>query len=437
MTRLICIVFMLFSMNACIDIKEEFTGLPPGTWRAELRLGPNPYPVYDEDAVREKRVAVFEGVQEDVLPFLMEIQYPRKDSFSITFINGEERIEIEEYRFGIDRRTAHDTLRIEFPAYNSYIEAEFVEEVLQGNFIKRDRKNYKIPFVAKHGVDYRFKDQLNEPQIQVDGKWKVQFQTPDGDSWDAIGEFTQDSSQLLGTFLTETGDYRFLAGNVVENEIWLSTFDGTHAFLFGARSEGPDSLQGFFKSGTHFYATWTAKRDEGFQLTDPDSLTIVKDLGLIKTLEGHDPSSGQIKSISDPEYKDKALILSVMGTWCPNCRDEVNFLKDWMAEEQAEDIEVIGLAFERPSDTSQAYQVIERYKRLMDIPYEIWYMGTSGKQAASERLPMLNRVISYPTMIFLNQEREVIRVHTGFAGPATSEYEEFKRSFEQTINQLR
>lgn len=432
---------LLFGITAiflvsCIDIKEEFTALPPGIWRAELRLGPNPYPVYDEKAVREKRVAVFQDVQDDILPFLMEVSYPNPDSFVIDIINGKERIRIQEMSYGIDRRTAHDTLRIEFPAYNSYIKAEFVEEVLQGVFIKRDKKNYKIPFVAKHGVDYRFREPMKEAEVDIAGRWKVKFETPDGNSWDAIGEFEQDSSVLHGTFLTETGDYRFLAGNVIGNELWLSTFDGTHAFLFGARMEGQDSMQGFFKSGSSFYSSWTAIRDSTATLQSADSLTVVTDAGQISELKGHDPKTGALVSLSSPKYKGKAVILSIMGTWCPNCRDEANFLKDWIRSRPTENIEVVGLAFERPQDTTEAYRVINRYRQLMDIPYDIWYMGDASKKAASERLPMLNEVISYPTMIFLNAEREVIRVHTGFSGPATSTYEKFKESFEETIRKL-
>lgn len=435
--RGVILFITILAISSCLDIKEEFTGLPPGTWRAELRLGPNPYPVYDEDAVRERRTAVFEGVKDDVLPFLMEVSYPQKDSFVIDIINGEERIRVSEYSYGLDRRTAHDTIRIEFPAYNSYIKAEFVEEVLQGEFIKRDAKNYSIPFVAKHGVDYRFKQPDSKPEINISGRWDVTFQTADGNSWKAIGEFDQDSTELNGTFMTKTGDYRFLAGAVFGDKMWLSTFDGTHAYLFGAKLIEGDTLQGFYKSGTHFSASWKATRNEELELESADSLTRVIEAEGIATLEGHLPSTGEVVSLSSPKYENKAIILSIMGTWCPNCRDEMEFLREWSKSEKPDDIEIVGLAFERPADTSRVYQKITKYKRIMDIPFDIWYMGTSDKQKASERLPMLNEVISYPTMIFLTADREVVRVHTGFAGPATSKYDDFVSSFHETIKKLR
>ena len=49
---------------------------------------------------------------------------------------------------------------------------------------------------------------------------------------------------------------------------------------------------------------------------------------------------------------------------------------------------------------------------------------------------MIDEVISYPTLIFINPEREVVRVHTGFSGPATSKFEEFVKSFEETFKEI-
>ncbi len=50
-----------------------------------------------------------------------------------------------------------------------------------------------------------------------------------------VGEFKQNGSELTGTFLTTTGDYRYLQGSVSGNKLYLSTFDGGHAFIFIAR----------------------------------------------------------------------------------------------------------------------------------------------------------------------------------------------------------
>ena len=63
--------------------------------------------------------------------------------------------------------------------------------------------------------------------------------------------------------------------------------------------------------------------------------------------------------------------------------------------------------------------------------------GTSTTQSASESLPMLNRVMSFPTSIIIDRNGEVRRIHTGFSGPATGiYYEEFVDDFNQFMKGL-
>ena len=72
----------------------------------------------------------------------------------------------------------------------------------------------------------------------------------------------------------------------------------------------------------------------------------------------------------------------------------------------------------------------------MNIPYEVLLAGQSDKKEAAKSLPMLNHILSYPTMIFIDKTGAVRKIHTGFSGPATSKYETFIEEFEQTIDQL-
>ena len=91
----------------------------------------------------------------------------------------------------------------------------------------------------------------------------------------AIGLFNQNENRITGTFATETGDYRYLDGVVSGDSVFLSTFDGSHAFLFEA--EIKDSLiEGLFLSGTHYSENWIAKKNEDVVLRNPDSLTFYK-----------------------------------------------------------------------------------------------------------------------------------------------------------------
>ena len=76
-------------------------------------------------------------------------------------------------------------------------------------------------------------------------------------------------------------------------------------------------------------------------------------------------------------------------------------------------------------------------KEKLKVPYDFLIAGTSSTEAASESLPMLNKVISFPTTIIIDKEGTVRRIHTGFSGPATGiYYEEFVDDFNQFMKGL-
>mgnify|MGYP001950516009 FL=1 len=72
----------------------------------------------------------------------------------------------------------------------------------------------------------------------------------------------------------------------------------------------------------------------------------------------------------------------------------------------------------------------------MNVPYPMLVAGYSNNVEAGEVLPTLNAVISYPTMIFLDKNNKVVKIHTGFSGPATSQYDTFMKEFEDIVTEL-
>ena len=65
---------------------------------------------------------------------------------------------------------------------------------------------------------------------------------------------------------------------------------------------------------------------------------------------------------------------------------------------------------------------------------EVWL---SAGWKILEKLNSLERLISYPTLIVMDKNKIVRKIHTGFNGPATgSEYEKFKLNFEAFLRLL-
>jgi thiol-disulfide isomerase/thioredoxin len=420
-------------------IEHPFAKIPAGYWRATLDLSGNQEisglqqtNVDDEDINRN-----LEAIKETELPFVMEVKYyeDKPDDFYIEIINGTERIRVDDIQFGRSKERAIDTVRIDFPHFDTYIIATFRERFLNGHWVVNYKENYKIPFKAKFGEDFRFTELNTEPKTDLTGKWAATFGLSDSEPYPAIGEFNQNNNNLTGTFLTETGDYRFLEGTVQEDKFFLSCFDGAHAFLYNGKILNKDSIIGSFRSGNHYISTWEAIRNNQASLQNPDSLTFMNP-GFEKFDFKFEDSDGNMVSLSDPQFEGKAKIIQIMGSWCPNCLDETSFLKEYLKNNDTNQLAIIGLAFERYKDREKNKEIIARYKKEQNIPYPILLAGSYDKKAAAEALPMLSAIVSYPTMIFLNKDNEVVRIHTGFSGPATSVYPEFKRDFEQFTQRL-
>ncbi len=426
---------LLLIFTGCFDMGETYTKLPPGPWRGVLKLDPDLalHAQLQRETPRQQTVIIDE-VSDAELPFNFNVVYDSEEDFHFEIFNGEEKIIVDDIYYGVDRATSRDTVRAYFEAYDSYLEVLFDNNVMEGYWYVPSRGSYQVSFVAHHGKNHRFSELRKPPVADLSGKWETYFEVETDAPSPAIGEFLQDGNHLTGTFRTETGDYRFLEGTVQADKMYLSCFDGAHMFLFEGKISEDGSINGLFRNGTHYITSWTAQRNDGFELTSPDSLTqMLTDEPLAFSFPN---SSGKLVSLDDPSFAGKAKLIQITGTWCPNCLDETQFLVDYLKTHKNENLAVIALAFERHTDPVRARANLARYRDRLGIPYPVLHAGLSDKSAAGRQLPMLNEVISYPTLLFLDKDNQVVRIHTGFNGPATSKFEEFKKDFKETIDQI-
>jgi len=100
------------------------------------------------------------------------------------------------------------------------------------------------------------------------------------------------------------------------------------------------------------------------------------------------------------------------------------------------DFNVLGIAFERYREDDKSLAALKRYEDKMDLPFDLLLGGYFEKSEAINKLPMLNKIISYPTLVFIDKEKNVRQIHTGFSGPATSKYEAFTKDFDRVLKEL-
>ena len=371
------------------------------------------------------------NIQNKEVPFLMEVR-ERKEAAPIFIIrNGEERIEATDVSY------RNDSVVINMPEFDAEIIAKSEGNTLSGVFSKNLPGNaiYRVPFQAQHGETHRFSKNPDQATVDISGKWDVTFTTAEGRTSQAVGIFTQKANHLTGTFLTPTGDYRFLEGQVSGNRFSLSTFNGESILLFEGMVAS-DRITGETWSGISGHRRWQATRNENAKLPDPEKLTFLK--------EGYDRLSfrfpnldGRPVSIDDERYQGKVVIVQLLGSWCPNCMDETAFLAPYYDANKDKGLEIIGLAYERSPTFEESQPRILKMAKRLKVNYEILFAGTTEKEAANATLPMLNAVIAYPTTIFIDKKGKVRKIHTGFSGPGTGRYyTEYVEEFDRFVKQL-
>jgi len=401
MKKILILPLFLFLLNCATETPKV---LKTGIWKAELNVSST-----------------------EQLPFNFEVI----SAHALKIFNAEEVILVENISYD------KDTVLIKMPVFEGYIKAVMSPNTLTGTFVNESLKRSQ-DFTAVFGDSNRFNVENKPVNTDVSGNWEVTFSPESAeDAYIAKGVFKQVGEQVTGTFRTTTGDYRFLEGVIDGDIMKLSTFDGAHAFLFTAKVTD-STLRGTFYSGAHFKEPFVGKRNETFELPDADALTYLK--------EGYDAlaftfpnTEGQMVSLSDAAFKNKVVIVQIMGTWCPNCLDESRYYAQFYDNNKDKDIAFVGLAFEYAKTKAKAIENIKRLQKDAGIEYPILLAQyqSSDKEKAQEKLPMLNHILSYPTSIYVDRHGKVRKIHTGFNGPATGDkYTEFTSEFESFVTEL-
>jgi thiol-disulfide isomerase/thioredoxin len=379
--------------------------LKPGIWRGSL------------------------AIQGQQLPFTFDVSNDSTGKQRIHIINADERLLLDNITF------RNDSVFIPLHIFDASIVAKIGNNTLTGSFVKHYDKDSAIPLEAEAGVSQRF-DVPDNNTVSTDftGRYSVRFFGKD--TTNVVGIFKQHGDSITGTFLSSTGDYRYLQGNVIGDSLHLSAFDGNHVYLFVAAKDDEGELKGTYFSGKSVRKSWEGIKNDNASLPDATSLTFLKE-GYSKFEFTFPDPDGNIVSISDPLFTDKVIIIQLMGTWCPNCMDETNFLVPWYQKNKERGVEVIALAFERKDDFTYASERVKKMASRLKVNYPVLIAGVNDKEKAGKALPMLNKVVAWPTTIYIGKDGNVRKIYTGFSGPGTgSEYEEFKQEFNETVNSL-
>jgi thiol-disulfide isomerase/thioredoxin len=346
-------------------------------------------------------------------------------------LNAGERLLVDSVT------VAGDSVSFEMPFFESGFRGKLTSDGnLQGLWVKKlADKDQVMPFWAVYNQKQRFPASI-APRFKVSGRWKVEFVGRNNQVTPSVGEFEQNGSRLNGTFLTSTGDYRYLEGVVSGDSLKLSGFDGGHAFLFTARIENDSTISGGrFYSGLAGNEKWTAKKDDKAALPDGYDETKLRpgETSLNFSFKSID---GKTVSIKDQRFKNKVVVVQIMGSWCPNCMDETKFLSEYYNTNRQKGFEVVALAYERTTDFDRSVKSLDLFKKRFNVQYPVLFTGVtvSDTLRTQKTLPQIDEIKGFPTSIFIDKKGNVRKIYTGFTGPGTGHYyEDFKKEFDETI----
>jgi thiol-disulfide isomerase/thioredoxin len=329
-------------------------------------------------------------------------------------------------------------LTLELENYDARIVAEMKGDRLEGGYTRVVAAGLaEVPFRASRNA----RPSVAAPKggASLDGSWGVEM--IDGKKTERLaGVFRQKGRAVAGTFLSTTGDYGSLHGTFDGEQLVLTVFDGVHVYRFDAELLPDGTLAGEYRSRTNPPVPWRGRRLDAASLATflPGSFDIVRPRNPAAPYVVSFPDvEGRIVSTSDARFSGKPMLVAFMGTWCPNCADEAPFLRDLDAKYGPRGLAVVSLAFEYTDDVERNRRQVKRFVERFGTTHPILLAGTTRDAPASPATLPLDGWEGYPTTLFLDREHRIVRIHSGFDGPATGErFTKLKKEIEGAVEML-
>lgn len=373
--------------------------------------------------------------RKDSLPIVFNLDIERKNGKEVwTIRNAEERIRVTEITM------RGDSTWVSMPLFESDFRLkQQADGGYDGVWIKGTTGEPMVMPVKIRPGTSRFTSGFGKAVRNISGRWAVTFIRPNGTSRPAVAEFVQKGDQLTGTFMTPSGDYRYLEGDLSGDSLRLSCFDGSHAYFIGAKLTAEGKLvNGVFASSATWLEPWYAVPDPKAKI-DASLASMQLRPGEERIGFRFPDLDSQMVSLNDPQFRDKVVVIQIMGSWCPNCMDETAFLSEYYRRNKQRGIEMIALAYEYTTDFQRASRSLSKFRNKFNVQYPMLITGaTSADSLKTEKtLPQLTPIKAFPTTIFIGKDGKVKKIHGGFYGPGTGiHHEEFKQEFSKTIEEL-
>lgn len=302
-----------------------------------------------------------------------------------------------------------DTVRFAYPSQAGTLTARLVEGRLDGQYVRGTRT---YAFSAERATAPAVVD--GAPAI--DGLYIIPTTSKKGEvAWRFI--VRQEGPEVSAAILRVDGDTGALTGRFDGQKFVLSHFSGARPLLLEVTANADGSLT----LRQNREKTLTALRHTAANLpvpTDSAQHTIIRNATTPVSFSFPD-LQGRRVSNTDARFQGKVVILSVTGSWCPNCHDEAPFLAELYKAYRDRGLEVVALSFEEEAqlkDPARLRAFVQQY----DIEYPVLLAGLPEDAPAA--LPQVEHLDSFPTTLFVGRDGRLRATHAGFPSPASGDF---------------
>jgi thiol-disulfide isomerase/thioredoxin len=360
--------------------------------------------------------------------FVLQVE-EKGGAISGALINGDDRNESSSGSF------ADETLRLRFDYYDADLIAKFANEKLTGTFNRQwRRETLTREFSAQRQASSVSNDQAQSLSLQ--GEWVMSI---DGAANKSVLSIARASGELRATVLEVSGDWGTFTGRLEDGGFVFSRFDGINARVIRGQSRF-DTLTGMIDRGLKSKpVNFTAERvNEANRRSLPDPATQARIRNKSAPFEfSFADLDGKLVSSTDGRFADKVVIITITGSWCPNCHDEAPVLEDLYQRHRDAGLEVVALAFEYTGDAHRDAEQLRSFVRRHSLTFPVLLAGSTDEGEVARKLPQIESFGGYPTTLFLGRDGRVRRIHTGFDGKATGErFVRLKADMEEWVTSL-
>jgi thiol-disulfide isomerase/thioredoxin len=276
--------------------------------------------------------------------------------------------------------------------------------------------------------------------LRVDGDTGAYSGTYKNGKW-VLSHFDGSRPGVIEVSLTKEGTLEILQDTVPARK--AAAQDGANAGSYQTVSTGATTKQYADEPADSRYASkLVAYRSDVARakgLPEPenyDTHTTVRDPNE-KFVFNFPDVNGKLVSSDDPRFKGKVVLAIVTGTWCPNCHDEAQYLVQLDKKYHDRGLAIVALDFEEPEQQGS----LERERAFVkQYGVKYTYLIAGAPSEMWEKVPQLVNLNTWPATVFVGRDGRVKAIHSGFASPASGEFnrqlqEEFTAKIEQLLAQ--